>query len=347
MSFHRIVQSAAVMLCLVAAGAFADEAVPSVPLNPEAVEVKSAFAAVYDETTGTLLYGKNADKPAPIASITKLMTAMVVLDAGQDLDEPITLSKEEVRLTRIATMYTPLQPGVTLTRNDLLHLALMASDNRAAAALAVNYPGGLDAAIEAMNAKAKLLDMDESHFADPTGLNAANVASPVDLVKLVRAAHEYPLIREYSTSPQYAVTIKRRQHVFSNTNGLVRASDWDIGLQKTGFIRPAGRCLVMYTELATGPVILVLLDSVGMYTRLVDAARIRQWLDPDYTPPPGLMRAVARQPRPKARHAITRAVAKPAVKPASTPATNRVISRAGERPQTGPTSHTAATLALQ
>ena len=338
MLLHRIVQSAAVGLSLFAASAFANEIVPAAPLAADAV--RSEFAAVYDENTGTLLYGKNADKPTPIASITKLMTAMVVLDAGQDVDEPITISKEEVRLTRIATMYTPLQPGVTLTRNDLLHLALMASDNRAAAALAVNYPGGLDAAIEAMNAKAKLLDMDESHFADPTGLNAANMASAVDLVKLVRAAHEYPLIREYSTSPQYEVTIKNRRRLFFSTNGLVRASDWDIGLQKTGFIRPAGHCLVMYTQLATGPVIVVLLDSVGMYTRLVDAARIRQWLDPDYTPPPGLMRAVARQPRPKVRHAITS-------KPLAKPAANRVISRADEQPKAASKSHPAATVALQ
>lgn len=328
MLLQRIVQTAVAGLCVVAATAvFAAEGVEPAVLSPETIDIKSAAAAVYDETEGKLLYGKNAEAVVPIASITKLMTAMVVLDADQDLDEPLTISNQEIQLTRIATLRTPLVRGVTLTRNDLLHLALMASDNRAAAALAVNYPGGLEAFLEAANAKAKLLDMNDSHFADPTGLNPANVSTAVDLIKLVRAAHEYPLIREYSTSPQYEVTIKGRRHVFGSTNGLVRADDWNIGLQKTGFIRPAGRCLVMYMQLATGPVIVVLLDSIGMYTRLVDAARIRQWLEPGYTPPIGLTRAAERVTRPKARHVAPKSAPKPAARPEIKPATKNVISR--------------------
>jgi D-alanyl-D-alanine endopeptidase (penicillin-binding protein 7) len=304
-------------------------------LSAEGVQLKSASAVVFDETTGRVIYGKNADAVVPIASITKLMTAMVTLDAGLDLDEPITLTAEEARMTRITTMRSPLQPGVTLSRDELLHLALMASDNRAAAALAVSYPGGAAAFVEAMNVKAKMIDMQDSHFADPTGLDARNVASAVDLVRMVRAAHDYTLIREYSTSPQYDVTIKRRRYTFSNTNGLVRNSDWNIGLQKTGFIRPSGRCLVMYTRLVTGPVIIVLLDSIGMYTRLVDAARIRQWLEPGYTPPVGLTRAVERELRPKAR---PKAPATGTVKPVKP---NTISHRAAPQ-QTGNALHAQA-----
>lgn len=261
------------------------------------LKLNSSAVLVMDEQTGEILYGKNTSAVLPIASITKLMTAMVTLDAGLDLNEQIEITTEEVDITRASGVRARLPRGATLSRDDMLHLALMASDNRAAAALASSYPGGVDAFVAAMNAKARLLDMTDSRFADPTGLTPENVSSAGDLAKLVRAANDYPLIREYSTSPSHEVTINGRRAQFGNTNALVRSSDWEIGLQKTGFIRAAGRCLVMYAKLAARPVVIVLLDSVGKYTRLVDAARIREWLEPGYIVPTGLVRADAAKPR--------------------------------------------------
>ena len=270
------------------------------------LKLKSSAVLVMDEQTGQVLYGKNTDAVVPIASITKLMTAMVTLDAGLDMREEVEISTEEIEITRGSGAKARLPRGASLSRDDLLHLALMASDNRAAAALASSYPGGVDAFVAAMNAKARLLDMGDSRFADPTGLTPENVSSAEDLAKLVRAANDYPLIREYSTSPSHEVTINGRRVQFGNTNALVRANDWEIGLQKTGFIRAAGRCLVMYAKLATRPVVIVLLDSVGKYTRLVDAARIREWLEPGYSVPTGLVRADAVKVRAVAKKPVAK-----------------------------------------
>ncbi|MGA8053290.1 MAG: D-alanyl-D-alanine endopeptidase [Burkholderiales bacterium] len=256
------------------------------PLN-----LKSSSVLVVDDASGQVLYGKNTDAVVPIASITKLMTAMVTLDAGLPLDEMIEISEEDYDSARGERVRARLAVGTTISREDLLRLALMSSDNRSAAALGRTYPGGLPAFVQAMNAKAYLLGMHDSRFVEPTGLQSANVSSAQDLAKLVRAAHEYPLIRDFSTTPTHAFTINGNFVEHGNTNALVKSGNWEIDVQKTGFIREAGRCLVMYAKLAARPVIIVLLDSVGKYARLADAARIRDWLDPGYDVPEMLTRA--------------------------------------------------------
>jgi D-alanyl-D-alanine endopeptidase (penicillin-binding protein 7) len=262
----------------------------------EAPDLRSAAALIIDEETGEVLYNKNADAVVPIASITKLMTAMVVLDAGLPLDEQIEISQAEVALTQASHARSQLARGMTFTRDELLRLALMASENRAAAALGRVYPGGPQAFVQAMNEKAATLEMYGTRFVEPTGLSSANVATAADLATLVRAAKDYPLIREYSTLPSAQVRLGKRNFTFVNTNGLIRSSSWEIGVSKTGFINQAGRCLVMQARLAARSVIIVLLDSVGKFTRIGDANRIRQWLEPGYTPPAGLARA---EPRPR------------------------------------------------
>jgi D-alanyl-D-alanine endopeptidase (penicillin-binding protein 7) len=244
-----------------------------------APDLKSAAVLVIDEETGEVLYNKNADAIVPIASITKLMTAVVTLDAGLPLDEEVTITAQEVAATRGAALHSNLTPGTKLTRAELLQIALMASENRAAAALGRTYPGGMDAFVQAMNDKAAQLDMYDSRFIEPTGLSSSNVSSAGDLAKLVRAAKEYPLVGEYTTRPSATVRIGKRTVTYVNTNSLVRGGSWEIGLSKTGFIRDAGRCLVMQARLAARSVIIVLLDSWGKYTRIGDANRIRQWLE--------------------------------------------------------------------
>jgi D-alanyl-D-alanine endopeptidase (penicillin-binding protein 7) len=214
------------------------------------------------------------------------MTAMVILDAGVPLDEEVEISSLDVAATRGAAMQSNLRPGTKFTRDALLQLALMASENRAAAALGRSYPGGIEVFVDAMNEKAAQLEMFDSRFSEPTGLSSANVSSAGDLARLVLAAKNYPLIRDYSTAPSAAVRIGKRDVTYVNTNGLVRGKEsWEIGLSKTGFIREAGRCLVMQAKLAARSVIIVLLDSVGKYTRIGDAYRIRQWLEPGYQAP--------------------------------------------------------------
>jgi D-alanyl-D-alanine endopeptidase (penicillin-binding protein 7) len=263
----------------------------------EVPTLKSAAALIIDEETGEVLYGKNESAVVPIASITKIMTAMVTLDAGLALDEPITLTADDAE-AGAAKRRARLPVGATLTRAELLQLALMASENRAAAALGRAYPGGMDGFVSAMNAKAQELEMTGSRFVEPTGLSSENVSSAGDLAKLVRAAKAYPLIAEYSTMPSGDYTIRGRRTAFVNTNGLVRGGNWEIGLSKTGFINAAGRCLVMQAKVATRSLIIVLLDSVGKYTRIGDANRIRQWLEPGFAPPVAAAkpRASAKQP---------------------------------------------------
>lgn len=237
----------------------------------------SAAALVMDNESGQVLYGKNADSVLPIASITKVMTAMVVLDANLDPEERLTVSSEDVDTLRGSHSRLPV--GVTLTRDEMLRLALMASENRAAFALSRYYPGGREAFVHSMNLKAVLLGMRGTRYADPTGLSSSNVSTAEDLGRLVRAAHEYDKIREYSTMTNFTLNVGNRPQQFRNTNGLVMSPDWEIGLSKTGFINEAGRCLVMQAKLAGRAVVIVLLDSVGRYTRTADATRIRRWLE--------------------------------------------------------------------
>jgi len=239
--------------------------------------LKSQAALVVDQHSGEILLGKNMESKLPIASLTKLMTAIVTLDAELDPDEPVTISKADV--DRLRGSHSRLQVGTTLTRDELLHLALMASENRAASAITSSYPGGKDSCVLAMNLKAQLLGMSGTRFEDGTGLSGRNVSTAQDLAKLVQAAHAYPKIRDYTTSTSYQVKIGRRAMRFGNTNNLTRSSRWDIGLSKTGYIAEAGRCLVMQVTLAERSIIIVLLDSWGKYTRVGDATRIRQWLE--------------------------------------------------------------------
>ena len=241
------------------------------------VYLRSAAVMVQDAATGEVVINKNSEAVVPIASITKLMTAMIILDRGLDLEQRIVVSREDVD-THKGTR-SRLMPGTTLTRDELLLLALMASENRAAAALARTYPGGVQAFVKAMNEKAAELGMSDTQFIEPTGLSPSNVSSPRDLVKLVRAAHSYPLIREYSTRDKATVKAFNRPLRFVNTNGLVRNSRWDIELSKTGYISEAGRCLVMHVRLASKDLIVVLLDSWGKQSRIADANRIRKWLE--------------------------------------------------------------------
>jgi D-alanyl-D-alanine endopeptidase (penicillin-binding protein 7) len=247
------------------------------------IALRSSSALVQDAENGEIVIGKNADAVVPIASITKLMTAMVVLDRGLDLDEKIVLSREDAVAMKGAR--SRLRTGLALTRGDLLLLALMSSENRAAAALGHSYPGGLEAFVDAMNAKAAVLDMTESRFVEPTGLSPANVSTANDLAKMVRAAYDYPLIREFSTKDRATVQVSTaagrpiRPLNYGNTNGLVRSSYWEIGLSKTGYISEAGRCLVMQVRLAEKDLIVVLLDSWGKQSRIGDANRIRKWLE--------------------------------------------------------------------
>lgn len=239
----------------------------------------SSAALVYDQNTGKLLYAKNADTVTPIASITKVMTAMVVLDAKLPLDEAITITNEDIDTLKGSRSRLPV--GSAFRREDLMRLALMASDNRAASALGRNYPGGLDAFVEAMNTKAKLLNMGSTRFVDSSGLAPGNVSSPQDLANLVSEAARYPQIREFSTTPELHVTLPnaKKPMGFNNTNALVKNQDWKIGLSKTGYINESGKCLVMQATIANNPVVIVLLDSWGRLTRIGDANRIKKWLE--------------------------------------------------------------------
>lgn len=252
----------------------------AVPDDPARLVVQSSAVLVQDETTGAVLYEKNAEAVLPIASISKLMTAMVALDATPDLKEILTISQDDVDVLKGTS--SRLRVGSQLTREEMLRLALMSSENRAASALSRYYPGGRPAFVAAMNAKARMLGLSETHFEDPTGLTAANVSSARDLVKMVSAAHAYPLIREFTTTAEYDVVLNGRTQTFRNTNPLVRAkdsNDWEIGLSKTGYINEAGKCLVMQAWLNNKPTIIVLLDSWGKLTRIGDANRIKRWVE--------------------------------------------------------------------
>jgi serine-type D-Ala-D-Ala endopeptidase (penicillin-binding protein 7) len=244
--------------------------------SPAAPALRSSAALVLDATHSSVLYSRRSDIALPIASITKLMTALVVLEAAQPLDEQIEITAED--RSRRSRLVSRLAPGTTLSRGDLLHLALMSSENHAANALGRNYPGGLVACVDAMNAKARELGMTNARFVEPTGLSDQNVASPEDLSKLVMAAAKVPLIHEYSTDSRYEVQVGRRTMRYVNTDSLVSRPDWKIDVQKTGYISRAGRCLVMQTLIDDRTVVIVLLNSFGKHTRVADARRILKWM---------------------------------------------------------------------
>ena len=254
-------------------------------------EVRSSAVVIFDGADESLLYAKNAKQAMPIASITKLMTALVVRDADQDLNEVLTITTED-RDTKKGTT-SRLLIGTELTRADLLHLALMSSENRAAHALGRSYPGGLKAFVRAMNAKAKELGMKSARFVEPTGLSSSNVSSAADLVKLVTAASRDPLIRHYSTNQSHEVEVGNRILQFRNSNALTSKEDWHIALQKTGYTSEAGRCLVMTAFMQERPVVMVLLNSVGKYTRIADARRVRVWMERSIGEAPRYARAAA------------------------------------------------------
>jgi serine-type D-Ala-D-Ala endopeptidase (penicillin-binding protein 7) len=247
------------------------------PQQSDDVYLRSAVALVQDATSGETLLAKNQGAVLPIASITKLMTAIVILDANLNLDQRVVISDEDYDMVKGTR--SRLRPGTVLTRDELMLLALMSSENRAAASLGRTYPGGTDAFVAAMNAKARALGMHDTRFVDPTGLSSQNVSSAQDLARLVAAAHEFPLIRQYSTRDSASVQALGRKLDYRNTNGLVRDSHWEIGLSKTGYISEAGRCLVMRVRLASREVIVVLLDSWGKLSRIGDANRIKKWLE--------------------------------------------------------------------
>jgi len=244
---------------------------------PGKLVLRSAAALVEDQRTGELLVQKRAEEVLPIASITKLMTSMVVLDAKMDLQESLTIEPDDADALRHSR--SRLRIGARLTRGDAMLLALMASENRAAHALGRTYPGGFDAFVSAMNAKAQSLGLKETRFEDPAGLSRGNVSSARDLTRMVEAAYRYRLIREFTTRESATIRSGRRTLKFCNSNRLIRSSRWQIGLSKTGFIDESGRCLVMQARVAQRPVLIVLLDSQGKLTRYGDANRIRQWME--------------------------------------------------------------------
>ena len=240
------------------------------------LELKSSVAYVLDQDTQEVLLSKNSQAVLPIASITKLMTALVLTEAHLPLNEMITVTQDDVDTEKGS--HSRLTVGTRLSREEMLHLALMSSENRAAHALGRTYPGGLDLFVEKMNAKARALGMVNTHYVEPTGLSSKNQSSARDLATLVGAAHHVPLIRELSTSPEYQVEVGRNELTFRNTNGLVRSPAWNIGVQKTGYISEAGRCLVMQAQMAGRKLIMIFLDSTGKYSRIADAERVRRWI---------------------------------------------------------------------
>lgn len=242
----------------------------------DALDLKSSVALVVDQNTGEVLFSKNPQAVLPIASITKLMTALVVTEAGLSMDERLTVTQYDVDST--AGSRSRLSLGTTLTRGEMLHLSLMSSENRAAHVLGRTHPGGLQVFVHLMNRKASELGMFNTRYVEPTGLSSGNQASAADLSRLVLAAMAHPIIRQLSTSLDAVMPVGARGMQFHTTNGLVRNPEWDIGLQKTGYIAAAGRCLVMQAHVAGRSLIMVLLDSAGKYSRIGDAERLRKWL---------------------------------------------------------------------
>ncbi len=246
------------------------------------LDLKSNVAFVLDQNNSEVLFEKNANVALPIASITKLMTGLIVVEAGQDLNELLTVTDDDVDYLKHSS--SRLKVGSTMTRGQMLHIALMSSENRAASALGRNYPGGLPAFVEAMNAKAQSLGMFDTRYVDSSGLSSMNVSTARDLAKLVMVAHQQPLLRQYSTDPKSVVSTSNGHPMqFANTNHFVSNPAWDIGLQKTGFINEAGRCMVMQAIIQGRAVIMVFLDAKGKQGRTSDVGRMRKWLE-SFTP---------------------------------------------------------------
>ncbi|HEX4881852.1 MAG TPA: D-alanyl-D-alanine endopeptidase [Porticoccaceae bacterium] len=264
---------------LTAAASLVTPAVLARTVNPD---VRSQSALIVRADTGQVLYSKNAERSLPIASITKLMTAMVVLDARQPMDQTIQITSAEV--DRLRGSSSRLAVGTKLTRRQALVVALMSSENRAAAALLRTYPGGKAAGVAAMNRKARALGMNSSRFVEATGLSGDNRSTPADLVRMVKAASQYPAIRDYSTRRELTLQVGRYPTLYRNTNPLVRNPTWDIDLTKTGYLSEAGRCLVMKTTISGKPVVMVLMNSWGNLTRVADAGRVRRWLEAGHSP---------------------------------------------------------------
>ena len=241
------------------------------------LDLKSSVALVVDQDTKEVLLSKNDHAVLPIASLTKLMTGLLISEAKLPMHEQITITQDDVDTEKHSS--SRLRVGTTLTRGEMMHLALMSSENRAAHALGRTYPGGLQAFVRQMNGKAKLLGMTDTRYVEPTGLSSSNQSSAHDLAVLVNVAHADPLLRELSTSPGFEVAVGNRTLQFNNTNRLVKSDNWDIGLQKTGYISEAGRCLVMQTQVAGRKLIMVFLDSAGKFSRLGDAERVRSWVE--------------------------------------------------------------------
>ncbi len=245
--------------------------------TPDQLELKSSVALVIDQETSEVLLSKNEKAVLPIASLTKLMTGLIISEAQLPMDEVITITQADVDTEKGSS--SRLRVGAQLSRGELLHLALMSSENRAAHALGRTYPGGLNLFVGLMNAKARLLGMTGSGFVEPTGLSSRNQSSAKDLVLLVKTAYEHPVLRELSTSPSHQVAVGRTTLQYNNTNRLVKNPSWDIGLQKTGYISEAGQCLVMQTKVAGRKIIMVFLDSAGKLSRLGDAERVKRWVE--------------------------------------------------------------------
>lgn len=241
------------------------------------LDLKSAVAVVVDQATGETLYQKNPQAVLPIASITKVMTAMVVLDADLPMDEMLQIGEEDRDLERFTR--SRLHVGARLSRREMMSLALMSSENRAAHALCRTYPGGLRKCVAAMNEKARALGMTSARFVEPTGLSSSNVSSAVDLARLVQAAASNPVIRQYSTDAGHVVYVRGRPMEFHSTNSLVQKPGWQVTVQKTGYIAAAGRCLVMQAVIEGRDVVIVLLNSWGKLTRIADAKRVRDWVE--------------------------------------------------------------------
>lgn len=241
------------------------------------LDLKSSVALIIDQDTKEILLSKNDHAVLPIASLTKLMTGLLISQARLPMDQMITITQDDIDTEKGSR--SRLMVGTTLTRREMLHLALMSSENRAANALGRTYPGGLSLFVAQMNAKARALGMKDTRYVEPTGLSSNNQSSAHDLAILVNVAHSDPVLREFSTSPGYEVAVGNRTLQYNNTNRLVHSPSWDIGLQKTGYISEAGRCLVMQTEVAGRKLIMVFLDSAGKFSRIADAERVRQWVE--------------------------------------------------------------------
>ncbi len=304
--YQTVRRAAPAMLAIPAARTAGDMA--GLHQTRDALSLRSSVALVLDQATSEVLFEKNANVALPIASITKLMTGLVVVDANLDLTQTLMVSDDDVDRHKYSSSRLPV--GARMTRGNLLHIALMSSENRAASALGRNYPGGTTAFIAAMNAKARELGMNDTRYVDASGLSSQNVSSARDLAKLVAYAHQKPLLRQYSTDPNWVVEASGRPMRYNNTNYLVALPDWNIGLQKTGFINEAGRCLVMQTMIQGRNVIMVFLDSKGKMSRTADAGRMRRWLEaltPDSIEAPAVSPVSAGQSSPTSFSAVSAA----------------------------------------